>query len=218
MCKMTGWVLGLVVMLVAMGCAGPELASHGGEASVPVPEVTQVAPTDAPTEAVATPVEEPDAPATEPAPEPTAPPLEPVLPPGVIAGMVRNAEGPVEGATVRVRLTENKATTDAKGSFTLSEVAGTAPVSVTAWADGYYVGWTNGIAGLVPVTITLKPYPATDNLDYDWFTWQGLVGSDSCSSCHPAYTEWKADAHSQSAVNPSGRPTLTPSPLSTPAS
>jgi hypothetical protein len=140
--------------------------------------------------------------AATPAPEPTNPPPEPVLPAGVVAGVVEDAEGPVDGATVRVRLTENKTTTGADGSFTLSGVAGTDPVSVTAWADGYYVGWTNGVAGLVPVTITLKPYPTTDNLDYDWFTWQGLVGSDSCSPCHPAYSEWKVDAHSQSAVNP----------------
>jgi hypothetical protein len=125
-----------------------------------------------------------------------------MLPPGVVAGVVHNADGPVEGATVRVRLTENKTTTADDGSFTLNGVTGTDPVSVTAWADGYYVGWSNGVPGLAPITVTLKPYPTTDNLDYEWFTWQGLVGSDSCMPCHTAYEEWRADAHSQSATNP----------------
>jgi hypothetical protein len=189
--------VGVVVVLVVAGCSAPAPSSQG-PAAVPSEEPTAAPPTAAPTLEVATPALEP----ATPTPEPTIPPPEPVLPAGVIAGVVEDAEGPVDGATVRVRLTENKTTTGADGAFTLSGVAGTAPVSVTAWADGYYVGWTNGIAGLVPVTITLKPYPTTDNLDYDWFTWQGLVGSDSCSPCHPAYEEWKADAHSQSAVNP----------------
>jgi len=130
------------------------------------------------------------------------PTLEPVLPLGVVSGVVHDAEGPVAGATVRVRLTENKTATAADGSFTLSGVAGTDPVSVTAWADGYYVGWTDGTPGLVPVTITLKPYYTTDNLDYEWFSFQGIEGSESCALCHPSYAEWKADAHSQSAVNP----------------
>ncbi len=200
--KITGWVLGLVVMLVAAGCAGPELASHGGEASGPVQEVTQVVPTAAPTSAVAAPAEEPDAPATEPTPEPTTPPPEPVLPQGMIAGVVRDAEGPVEGATVRVRLTENRTTTGADGSFTLSGVAGTDPVSVTAWVDGYYIGWTNSTPGLVPVTITLRPYYTTDNLDYEWFSFEGIHGSASCAPCHHQYEEWRTDAHGQSAVNP----------------
>jgi len=130
------------------------------------------------------------------------PTLEHVLPPGVVSGVVHDAEGPVAGATVRVRLTENKTATAADGSFTLSGVAGTDPVSVTAWADGYYIGWTDGTPGLAPVTITLKPYYTTDNLDYEWFSFQGIEGSDSCAPCHTAYAEWKADAHSQSAVNP----------------
>lgn len=191
------WLLGVVVVLVVAGCSA--LApSRQGPATVPSEEPTTAPPTTAPTLEVATPALEVVTPVLEPA----MPAPEPVLPAGVIAGVVHDAEGPVDGATVRVRLTENKTTTGADGSFTLSSVAGTDPVSVTAWADGYYVGWTNGIAGLVPVTITLKPYPTTDNLDYDWFTWQGLVGSDSCSPCHPAYSEWKVDAHSQSAVNP----------------
>jgi len=121
---------------------------------------------------------------------------------GVISGVVRDAEGSVSGATVRVQLTEYETTTAADGTFVLSDLTMTEPVSVTAWADGYYVGWANGTPGWVPITITLKPYYTTDNLDYEWFSFDGIVGSASCAPCHPSYQEWAADAHGQAAVNP----------------
>jgi hypothetical protein len=54
----------------------------------------------------------------------------------------------------------------------------------------------------VPVTITLKPYYTTDNLDYEWFSFDGITGSASCEPCHHSYAEWAADAHGQAAVNP----------------
>jgi len=134
-------------------------------------------------------------------PKPAASP-QPVLPPGVISGVVQNTEGPVAGAVVRVQLTEYEATTAADGSFALSNLAMTEPVSVTAWAPGHFIGWANGTPGLVPITITLKPHYTTDNLDYEWFEFEGIQGSASCAPCHPSYAEWQADAHSQSAVNP----------------
>lgn len=124
------------------------------------------------------------------------------MPPGVIAGVVQDAEGPVGGATVRVRLTEYETATADDGSFTLTDLKMTEPISVTAWAAGYYVGGATAIAGLVPVTIMLKPHYTTDNLDYDWFEFGGIEGSASCAPCHHSYEEWQADAHSQSAVNP----------------
>ena len=135
-------------------------------------------------------------------PPDVTPAPKPMLPPDVVAGIVRDAEGPVAGATVRVKLTENKTITAADGSFTLSHLAAGVPVSITAWAEGYYIGGTSATPGLEPVIITLKPYYTTDNLDYEWFSFQGVEGSASCAPCHTAYHEWRADAHSQSAVNP----------------
>ncbi|MFQ6100360.1 MAG: carboxypeptidase regulatory-like domain-containing protein [Anaerolineae bacterium] len=118
-----------------------------------------------------------------------------------ITGTVLDVNGPVARATVRVKATANKTTTAADGSFTLSLTA-TTPVSVTAWAPGYFVGWTSAAPSTEPVTITIKPYYTTDNPDYTWFSMEGAEGSLSCSHCMPAYDEWQADAHSQSAVNP----------------
>jgi hypothetical protein len=119
-----------------------------------------------------------------------------------ITGVVRDASGPVSGATVRVRATDNKTTTTTDGSFALGGLASSVPVSVTAWAHGYYVGWVSAAPGSEPVTITIRPYYTTDNPDYDWFSLEGAEGSKSCGHCMPAYEEWQADAHSQSAVNP----------------
>ncbi|HEY75564.1 MAG TPA: carboxypeptidase regulatory-like domain-containing protein [Thermoflexia bacterium] len=135
----------------------------------------------------------PSSPTPSPAPSPLAP--------GTIVGVVRDAEGPVAGATVRVQATDNKTTTTADGSFVLG-LTTTTPVSVTAWAEGYFVGWISAVSGAGPVTITLKPYYTTDNPDYAWFSMEGAEGSRSCSHCMPAYEEWVEDAHSQSAVNP----------------
>ncbi len=127
---------------------------------------------------------------------------KPVLPSGMVSGVVCDAVGPVAGATVRVQLTDNQTTTAVDGSFTLSGITTGVPANITAWAEGYYIGSTSATPGLEPVTITLKPLYTTDNLDYEWFSYEGVTGSASCAPCHTAYTEWRADAHSQSATNP----------------
>jgi len=194
------WVVGLLVSLVVMGCSSPA-ATSGSQNSAPAQSGGgTVSPTAAPKLEPVTPTPEPTTAVPEPtAAPPTATPMpEPVLPPGVIAGVVQDAEGPVGGATVRVRLTEYETATADDGSFTLTDLKMTEPISVTAWAAGYYVGGATAIAGLVPVTIMLKPHYTTDNLDYDWFEFGGIEGSASCAPCHHSYEEWQADAHSQS--------------------
>ena len=125
------------------------------------------------------------------------------LPPsGSVSGVVVDADGPVSGAVVRVKATENKTITALDGSFQLDSLQHNVPISVTAWADGYYVGWTDALPDTSPITITLHRYYTSDNPDYDWFSTEGAEGSLSCSHCMPCYTEWQQDAHSQSAVNP----------------
>ncbi len=180
---------GLAGCCSALAPASPEPTSTPPqETPLPSPTVKPVLETETPPPTVE---------AVAPTPTP-----ESVLSPGVVSGVVHDAEGPVVGANVRVQLTDNKATTASDGSFTLRNVTATEPISVTAWAEGYYVGGSSAVAGHVPVTITLKPYYTTDNLDYDWFTYDGIEGSASCAPCHTAYEEWKADAHGQAAVNP----------------
>ena len=131
------------------------------------------------------------------------PPVPRPGPAGVhtIVGTVRDAGGPLAEALVRVRATANKTTTAPDGSFTLGGLVPSVPVSVTAWTDGYVVGWTTAVPSPLPVTITLTKNYTTDDPDYTWFSVEGDTGSQSCGHCMPAYPEWQADAHSQSAVN-----------------
>jgi len=124
------------------------------------------------------------------------------LPSATVSGRVSDANGPVEGAIVRVQATDNKTVTDANGLFALVGLTSDAPVTVTAWAPDYYVGWTETVAGGEPVNMTVNRHYTTDNPDYNWFSMEALDGSRSCAKCMPAvYDQWQQDAHSQSAVN-----------------
>jgi hypothetical protein len=120
-----------------------------------------------------------------------------------VSGTVHDGDGPVPGATVRVQATENATAADAGGAFVLSGVTAGVEVVVTAWAEGYYVGWVETTGGSEGVTITLKPHYTTDNANYDWFSMEAAEGSASCAKCMPdVHEQWSRDAHSQSAVNP----------------
>ncbi len=129
--------------------------------------------------------------------------------PTTISGTVVNADGPIAGAIVQVQGTPNRTTTDARGAFTLHGQGLGVPhvVTVTAWAEGHYIGWTN----LDPrrpspedegIVITLRPLFDGDNHEYTWFSEEGVHGSASCGLCHREYPEWQADAHARAATNP----------------
>ena len=125
-------------------------------------------------------------------------------PPNVIRGFVFSPTGPVAGAVVRVQSGSQYAATSSQGYF---EITAPNPVGattyLTAWAPGYLVGFAeNFVATGNVAVINLTAYYTTDNPDYNWFSHEGADGSLSCSHCLHAYTEWVADAHSQSAVNP----------------
>jgi len=120
-----------------------------------------------------------------------------------ISGIVQDENGPVRGAVVRVQATDNCTTTSEDGSFVLDGLSSQAELIITAWADGYFVGWTKAYPAAANIRITLKRYYSGDNPEYDWISTEGTEGSKSCGHCMPGvYAEWKADAHSRSAVNP----------------
>jgi hypothetical protein len=119
-----------------------------------------------------------------------------------ITGTVVTDNGPLAGATVRVQATTNSTLSAEDGSFTLAALAAGQTVTVTAWAPGYYNAKAVALPGTTPITITLHPYYATDNYEYDWYVLDGVNGSKACAVCHTAYEEWAADAHGQSAINP----------------
>ena len=128
--------------------------------------------------------------------------------PETITGLVVDANGPVGNALLQVQGTPLKTTTAQDGTFTLAGLGGATPLMLTAWVEGYFVGWAKvdpvspEIKAGQPVTITLKPLYTNDNHKYSWFSFEGVEGSASCGLCHREYPEWLADAHSKAAVNP----------------
>lgn len=127
--------------------------------------------------------------------------------PTVVSGIIRDANGPIAGAIVQVQGKKPQVKSGSNGAYRIGGLSGTTPAVITAWSDGYYVGWTtvNPSApewkGSDKVDITLKPIPPGDNVNYAWFSFDGVQGSASCGLCHREYTEWQADAHSNSAKN-----------------
>ena len=126
----------------------------------------------------------------------------PARPPEAIRGFVLNADGPLEGATVRIQATDSVTVSGADGSFALRAGAGTA-ATVTAWFAGHYIGHAEVTPGGTPVVITLERHYTTDNESYTWFSSENAEGSKSCGHCMPGhYEEWKGDAHALAARNP----------------
>jgi mono/diheme cytochrome c family protein len=135
---------------------------------------------------------------------------------GVITGVVRDASGPVSGATVRVQTTTTATVTDSDGCFTLSGLTAGEPVTLTAWSPGYFiVGGEAYLPGAEDVELTLVAHATEDNADDDWLPSLYHAGQEEhqgCAECHSnertalSFTlpvdEWLLDAHSQSAITP----------------
>ncbi len=136
---------------------------------------------------------------------------------GTIGGVVRDDEGVVAGAVVRIQATGHGTVSSAGGSFELTVPDSlNGPLKLTAWAKGYFIGGpVEASPGRKDVTISLRRHNGTDNPEYAWLPSLRSSGSgedQGCAECHfrgkdgpgPALPvdEWLEDAHSQSAVNP----------------
>jgi mono/diheme cytochrome c family protein len=146
--------------------------------------------------------------------------VSPKMPVDAIGGIVSDAEGrPVAGATIRIKTTEMSCITDATGHFTLLDLTPGKPVTLTAWAAGYYNGGGKEayLPGQATVALTLTAHTATDHPEYRWlsaFTEAGHAGSGeggSCQNCHAdtkgedtalPFPEWQGDAHALATQNP----------------
>ncbi len=131
-------------------------------------------------------------------------PLSPTASPSAdsITGLVLDPEGaPLAGATVRVQATTNQTLSDDEGRFTLAGLEAGAPVTVSAWADGYYCAMVEGVTPPASgVTFTMRLVQTNDNPDYQWIP---PTGENACYSCKPGVTQvWlDNDAHGKSATN-----------------
>jgi hypothetical protein len=169
------WLSIVLTSVVGAGCAGPTASPTAPPTALPT-----VPPTVTPT---------------------TLPPIpSPTLPPDTVSGVVRDADGGVAGATVRVQATTNATLTDDEGRFTLIGLSKGVAVTISAWEHTYYCA---KIEEVVPpasdIALTLRRYQTNDNPDYEWIL---PIGTDSCASCKPGVTQiWLDNAHAGSGEN-----------------
>ena len=123
-------------------------------------------------------------------------------PTGSVSGVVVDAEGPIAGARVRVRATENLTFTDSAGRFTLVDVPDGQAVEVAAWSAGYYIASAQITPTTSGVTLTLRPYHTQDHPDYQWTSPISGTSPGACGFCHPAVLpQWLDNAHGRAISN-----------------
>lgn len=118
------------------------------------------------------------------------------------SGVVLYQDTPIEGATVRVRATDNFTYTRADGSFTLLSLEEGQKLEVTAWANGYYVANTYVTPTVSGITLSLRPYHTSDHPDYEWTSPISGTSSSACGNCHPMILlQWENNAHGGAVSN-----------------
>jgi hypothetical protein len=113
----------------------------------------------------------------------------------LLEGSVRDDNGPIAGARVRLKGTSLTALTDAHGRFRLPQsITGK---RVTAWKEGYFIGGSS--LNSSPL-IRLSRLPAEDNADYDWVDpAPNAAEIHNCANCHAEiYREWSHSGHAHS--------------------
>ncbi len=134
------------------------------------------------------------------------------VPTPVVTGAVYSTDGPLPGAVVRVQATDRATTADAAGCFALPGPEPSTPVTLTAWAPGYYIGSAVYQPGGGEVAFTLAAHTTQDNSGYAWLSAFSSEGqATNCENCHASaagaasplpFDEWTRDAHGLSAQNP----------------
>jgi hypothetical protein len=122
-------------------------------------------------------------------------------------GVVMSATGPIAGASVRVRASGNSTLTEADGSFALGGMTTGITIPVTAWHPGYYVTESHVVLPSANITMSLIPYPHSDNPDYAWLFARRVDSPPEedygCDNCHatPVVGQWESNAHARSATS-----------------
>lgn len=121
-------------------------------------------------------------------------------PPDDITGEVRDNDGPVAGAHVRIQGACTFTSTDKHGRFRLG-AAEKAAGRVTAWKTGYAIAAT--APGKPLLRLSLVPLPAKDNPDYTWIDpAPDPKTKHNCGNCHRAiHDEWASSGHARAADN-----------------
>jgi hypothetical protein len=108
----------------------------------------------------------------------------------------------VAGATVRQKTTTNVTTSGSDGSFTLTGLSEGITTTITAWQQGFLVGWADVVPPQDGVVIAIKRHYTVDNVDYAWFPSNEPEEPISCINCMVANPQWQANAHANAGTNP----------------
>jgi nitrate/TMAO reductase-like tetraheme cytochrome c subunit len=120
-----------------------------------------------------------------------------------VSGQVVGQDGPLGGATVRMRATDNYTFTQPDGTFSLFSLEEGQQIELTAWADGYYIASTHVTPTVSGITLTLRPYHTRDHPDYEWTSPISGTSSGACGNCHPMILpQWENNAHGGAVFNP----------------
>lgn len=122
------------------------------------------------------------------------------VPDGGLSGEVRDENGPVAGATVRIKGTSIATITDERGRFRLPRPEN--PTRVTASKEGYLIGGSSMID--TPLVVRIHRLPTEDCQRYTWVDpTPNPTERMNCGNCHKAiYDEWSRSGHARSAANP----------------
>jgi hypothetical protein len=124
-------------------------------------------------------------------------------PSSIVSGIVKDADGPIAKARVRMRASEIMTRTTSDGSFILRSLPEGEEVEITAWADGYYIASTHVTPPANEVTLILRQYHTTDHQEYQWLSPIEGSSPDACGNCHPMIVpQWLGNAHGGAVSNP----------------
>ena len=124
-------------------------------------------------------------------------------PAGSVGGIVVDAAGPIAGARVRVRATDNLTYTATDGRFRLEALLEGQKVEVAAWAEGYYIASAHVTPTVAGVTLTLRRYHTTDHPEFAWTSPISGTSPGACGRCHPmVVAQWITNAHGSAVFNP----------------
>jgi hypothetical protein len=118
-----------------------------------------------------------------------------------IAGEVRDDDGPIAGAIVRIKGRAVATTSDEQGRFRLPSATARAAGRVTAAKDGYFIAGAS--AQVHPLVLRLSRLPLEDCERYAWVDPTPDPRQPmNCGNCHQAmHDEWQRSGHARSATN-----------------
>jgi mono/diheme cytochrome c family protein len=108
-----------------------------------------------------------------------------------------------------VRTSDEFVVSDDEGSFRINGLEPEEPITITAWAPGYFIVAVEDVSPLAgPLTITLIEHDNEDHPDYSWVSAFSSAGEDgNCQNCHSddlgllPFEEWIQDAHARTLEN-----------------